>query len=84
MIGGKDLNLHVLYVEVTKRGGYDQVGDNFNIFSFLKVTNFFFPIHNLLIFAPIFSLKRLSQTRNGGKSASSLTSLQQLRAHLML
>ncbi|KAA8537453.1 hypothetical protein F0562_026860 [Nyssa sinensis] len=25
VIGGKDLNLHVLYVEVTKRGGYDKV-----------------------------------------------------------
>ncbi|CAI9763854.1 unnamed protein product [Fraxinus pennsylvanica] len=25
VIGGKDLNLHVLYIEVTKRGGYDQV-----------------------------------------------------------
>ncbi|KAK6115131.1 hypothetical protein DH2020_007400 [Rehmannia glutinosa] len=25
VIGGKELNLHVLYVEVTKRGGYDKV-----------------------------------------------------------
>ena len=25
MIGGKELNLHVLYVEVTKRGGFDKV-----------------------------------------------------------
>ncbi|KAI8549379.1 hypothetical protein RHMOL_Rhmol06G0019900 [Rhododendron molle] len=25
VIGGKELNLHVLYVEVTRRGGYDQV-----------------------------------------------------------
>ncbi|KAL2468179.1 High mobility group B protein 9 [Forsythia ovata] len=25
VIGGKELNLHVLYIEVTKRGGYDKV-----------------------------------------------------------
>ncbi|KAK2995137.1 hypothetical protein RJ640_020777, partial [Escallonia rubra] len=25
VIGGKELNLHVLYVEVTKKGGYDKV-----------------------------------------------------------
>lgn len=25
MIGGKELNLHVLYVEVTRRGGYEKV-----------------------------------------------------------
>ncbi|KAL2476704.1 High mobility group B protein 9 [Abeliophyllum distichum] len=25
VFGGKDLNLHVLYVEVTKRGGYNKV-----------------------------------------------------------
>lgn len=25
VIGGKELNLHVLYAEVTKRGGFDKV-----------------------------------------------------------
>jgi hypothetical protein len=25
VIGGKELDLHVLYVEVTKRGGYEKV-----------------------------------------------------------
>lgn len=25
MIGGKELDLHVLYVEVTRRGGYEKV-----------------------------------------------------------
>ena len=25
MIGGKELDLHILYVEVTKRGGYEKV-----------------------------------------------------------
>ncbi|KAL0360475.1 UNVERIFIED_CONTAM: High mobility group B protein 9 [Sesamum radiatum] len=27
VIGGKELNLHVLYVEVTRRGGYDKIGE---------------------------------------------------------
>ena len=26
VIGGKELDLHVLYVEVTERGGYEKVG----------------------------------------------------------
>jgi hypothetical protein len=28
VIGGKELDLHVLYVEATKRGGYEKVNNN--------------------------------------------------------
>lgn len=34
MIGGKELDLHVLYVEATNRGGYEKVTFFLNISSF--------------------------------------------------
>jgi 3-hydroxymyristoyl/3-hydroxydecanoyl-(acyl carrier protein) dehydratase len=40
VIGGKELDLHVLYVEVTRRGGYEKV----NTFCFLFQYRYFFTL----------------------------------------
>lgn len=38
MIGGKELDLHVLYVEATKRGGFEKV-NLFHIFFFFRFSS---------------------------------------------
>lgn len=52
MIGGKELDLHVLYVEVTRRGGYEKV----NTFVFFFNTQFFLLYGNLLSYSYMLSL----------------------------
>ena len=43
MIGGKELDLHVLYVEATKRGGYEKVS-----FFYYYIRSFDFPLNTHL------------------------------------
>lgn len=46
VIGGKELDLHVLYVEVTRRGGYEKV-NHFTSWFFFNTTSSLFSVLNL-------------------------------------
>ena len=75
MIGGKELDLHVLYSEVTRRGGHEKV--RFGAWSSIFNRKLLLGFRDGVCVNPLSWRCRLLQRRNGGKLEVCSSSLLQ-------